>query len=473
MKYIELPYRYKKINNKYLVSNDHFDWLFLSENEFNLLKENKVKKGSELYKRLVGQNIIIDNREQSEKLMDRRRQQLSLLFKGPTLHIIVVTKRCDQACVYCHAAANNSENKAKYDLSMENAKKFVDIIMTSPNPFISIEIQGGEPMLNFEVVKYIFEYSQELNKKYKKEILYALVTNLQSMDDEKFEYLVKNKIALCTSLDGPKELHEKNRPTTHDFSSHDRVMEWMEKFKEKKLLVGALVTVSRESLKYPKGIVDEYLRLGYKTVHLRELNFLGKAVGTWNNISYTADEFLEFWKTAVDYIIELNKKGNLMTERRCNIILQKVLNKNELNFLDLMSPCGAIIGQVAYNYDGKIYTCDEARTMEEEIFQIGDTNTKSVPEMITNDKSIQIISSTFNDSYYCEYCPYKAYCGICPVCHYGETGSPISDVLRTSRCKILMAQFDYIFEKLQDPKTRKILESWVNHNLYKDGIIFK
>ena len=148
--------------------------------------------------------------------------------------------------------------------------------------------------------------------------------------------------------------------------------------------------------------------------------------------------------------------------------MEKIINKKEPYYLDIMSPCGAIIGQMAYNYDGKIFTCDEARTTAEDTFQIGNQDSKSIKKIITKQKSLDIISSSINDSYYCNYCAYKSYCGVCPVCNYIETGNIISDVLRTSRCKVLIAIFDYLFEKLADQKTEKILRSWVDKKIYKD-----
>jgi len=344
--------------------------------------------------------------------------------------------------------------------------------MNSPNPHLTIEFQGGEPLLNWEILKYICKYAQELNKTKKKDLIFTVVTNLELMDDEKLKFLIDNKVEICTSLDGPKELHDNNRPTISGISSHDNAVKWMEKYNTEKKQMGALVTVSRESLKYPKEIVDEYKKCGFHNIHLRHLNYLGKAMGTWKDIGYTAEEFIEFWKKGIDYIIELNKKGEFFSERMVRIIVEKVINKREPGYLDLMSPCGAIIGQIAYNYDGKIYTCDEARTMNEDIFQIGDENSKSIKDITQQEKSIQMISSTSNDGYYCDYCAYKPYCGVCPVCNYQETGSLLSDVLRSSRCKVFMAMFDYIFEKLQDPEARKVLESWVDQNIYKEKKVF-
>ena len=473
MKHIYLPFRYKQIKDKYLVTNDYFDWLFLSENELEQLKNRKIEKNSEFYNKLADNNFIIDKEHPTTKnISQRKSEQLSHVFLGPSLHIIVLTKRCNHKCTYCHAASTTTNDKEQFDLTKENAKKFVDIIMNSPNPACTIEFQGGEPLLNFEMLKYIYEYATELNKKAKKGLHFSIVTNLEAMGDEKFDFLTKNNIGVCTSLDGHKELHDKNRESMCFESSHDNVTKWMDKYNNEKRRMGALVTVSRESLKYPKEIIDEYVRLGYPTIHLRYLNYLGKAIGTWKNIGYTAEEFIDFWKKAVDYLIEINKKGTFISERTCNIILKKIINKKEPYYLDLMSPCGAIIGQLAYNYDGKIFTCDEGRTIGEDIFQVGDQDSKSIKNIISQDKSVEILSCTSNDSYYCEYCAYKPYCGVCPVCNYQETGNPICDVLRTGRCKIFMAIFDYLFEKLQDEETRKILESWVDQNVYKKKKVF-
>jgi uncharacterized protein len=470
---IYLNFRYKRINNKYLITNDYFDWLFITKNELSLLKEKKVKADTKLYKNLVKNNFIVDPKDnRSGSIIENARKNLSLPMTGPSLHIVVLTKRCNQSCIYCHAASTREKSSKKYDLTINNAKRFTEIIMSAPNHAITIEFQGGEPLLNFNVLKYIYEYSIKLNKKLKKDLTHTVVTNLEAMDDEKLDYLIKNKISICTSLDGPKALHDANRPSARLASSYDNAINWIKKCKTKEIIVSALATISKKSLSYPKEIIDEYIKQGYNHIHLRELSYLGKAAGIWREIGYTADEFIKFWKKAIDYIIKLNIDGKYFSERTCVIMLQKIISKKEPYYLDLMSPCGAIIGQIAYNYDGKIYTCDEARAIGDEIFQIGNQDAKSIKKIISQEKSLQIISSTINDAYYCNYCAYKPYCGVCPVCNYMEKQTPLCDVLETSRCKVLMAMFDHIFKKLQDPKTNAILESWVNEKFYKDSNIF-
>jgi hypothetical protein len=72
----------------------------------------------------------------------------------------------------------------------------------------------------------------------------------------------------------------------------------------------------------------------------------------------------------MEYIIELNKRGVLFREQLTNIYLAKIFRPKDPNFMDNRSPCGACIGQVAYNYDGKIYSCDEGRMLG----RMGDDN---------------------------------------------------------------------------------------------------
>ncbi|MCB9358617.1 His-Xaa-Ser system radical SAM maturase HxsB [Candidatus Woesearchaeota archaeon] len=458
---VYMPFRYKKFDSKYLLTNDHFNYVWVTEDEFEKVKGKDVDAGSELFTRLVDSDMILKSSEQTDSVVSRSKDYMNKLFVGPSLHIVVMTKRCNQTCGYCHASALNS-NKEEFDLSLKNAKRYTELIMNSPNPNITIEFQGGEPLLNYDMIKYIIEYANELNKTKKKDLRFSIVSNMEIMDDEKFDYLISKKVGLCTSIDGPKVLHDHNRPSWKSKSSHDIATGWIKKANERGIYVGALTTISKKSISMPKEIVDEFVRLGLKSLHLRELNFIGRATGTWNKISYTAEEFIEFWKTAADYIIELNKKGIYIEERRLKIILEKVLNKYEPGYLDMTTPCGAVIGQISYNYDGNIFTCDEGRLIGEEIFRVGNAESKSIKEIMASEKTMQLLSTTINDTYYCDQCVYKAYCGVCPACNYAQTGNLITDVLRTSRCKINMATFDYVFQKLNDPEARKVLERWVS-----------
>lgn len=68
---------------------------------------------------------------------------------------------------------------------------------------------------------------------------------------------------------------------------------------------------------------------------------------------YSWEEFIEFYKKSMDYILELNKKWVEFRENLSTMYLSKILTDKDPNYLDERSPCGACIWQIAYNYDGK------------------------------------------------------------------------------------------------------------------------
>jgi His-Xaa-Ser system radical SAM maturase HxsB len=457
-------YRHKIIKNMHLLTTDDGSWVLLEKGDY--LNAKKGNLDGRLFQLLEDEGIIITEKNEPE-IMERLRKKYSFLSIGTSLHIIVPTLRCNMTCRYCQASSVSADSK-DYDMSEKTAKKAVDFIFQSPSKCITIEFQGGEPMLNFKIVKYITEYARKLNKKYKKELEFVVVTNLNAMDEGKLNYLLDNDIHICTSLDGPKEIHDANRPLGKNGGSYDNVVKWVRRINNEYLKkgaqrrAGALITVTRKTLTNPQGVIDEYLKNGFDTIHLRFLSSLGCASASWQNIGYTPEEFLSFWKKAMEYIIDLNKKGILIRERLTMVILRKFLSlpSNE-EYMDLRSPCGAAIGQLLYNYDGSIFTCDEGRMMGDDTFKIGDVDGK-YSQIITSSKSCAIVSSSVNDCFVCDECAYKPYCGLCPVCNYYEQGSTIAKIPETPRCKIYMGMFDYIFNKyLFDEEAKKVFEKWL------------
>ncbi len=448
MNYTINNYRVRKVKNNYFVTTDHGSHCILDETELKQLKSNKIN--NQLKNKLMEREILLDDKNIDETIRLTKNRN-NFLFGGTSLHIVVVTLRCNMNCIYCHASSKNIAEKS-YDMNEETGKKTVDFIFQTPNNSITIEFQGGEPLLNWNIIKFITKYAQEKNEIAKKYLKISLVTNLSLMDDEKLNFLIENKIDICTSLDGPKEVHDYNR-TLIGNSNYEQVINWIKKIKEEykkndidENMVNALVTLTKKSLEYPKEIIDEYVNLGLKNIHLRFLNKLGVAKHSWDKISYSVDEYLSFWKKAVEYIEELKKQNIKINERIVNIMLQKFNSEFDPNYLELRSPCGAAIGQLAYDYNGDIYTCDEARMIDDDIFKLGTVDEK-YKDIVTCDKACALVNASINDQYYCDNCAYKPFCGICPVCNFAEQNNIIAKISVTSRCKIFIKQFDWVVEK--------------------------
>jgi uncharacterized protein len=451
-------FRERRYKDKILLVTDNGSFDVLNYQEYRLLMAGKIPE--ELFKRLELKQIIVTDANE-EAIIERYKTRKPQIYQGTSLHIIVTTLRCNGKCIYCHASAKTEKDK-QYDMTIETARKTVDFIFQSPANAITIELQGGESLMNFDVVKDIIHYSEQKNEIAKKNLNFSIVTNLSFMTSEILDFLILHKIGICTSLDGPKKIHDQNRILVGG-SSHDETTQWI-KIINKEYHLNALMSTTKYSLSHSKEIVDEYRKLGLKTIWLRYLNNIGWAAEKWEEISYDADEYLKFWKEAVDY----SWSSGDIQETSSKILLTKIIGNRDPMYLDLMSPCGAAIGQLAYNYDGKIYCCDEARMIDQDLFELGDIRYNTYKEIMTSDKVCNLVSCSVNDAFFCDTCLYKPYCGLCPVNIYASKSSLLPNLTTEMRCRILKGQFDHMFSKLlfEDGFRENAIKVLGNDNIY-------
>jgi His-Xaa-Ser system radical SAM maturase HxsB len=404
----------------------------------------------------------------------RAAKRRSFVFQGPSLHILVVTLRCNQACAYCHASRVGPRAPG-VDMSPGTARQAVNRALESTSRPLTFEFQGGEPLLNWPVVREVVEYATRENGPHGHELHFSLVTNLTALTGERLAWLADRRVHLCTSLDGPADLHDRNRPWAGG-SSHAATVAWMARidaaYAERRLgpwwgQAHALATVTRAALGRPEDVVDEYVRLGRKVVHLRPLNPFGLADRVWDRIGYGADEFLAFWRRALERVLEHNRRGVEILEKGAALHLAKILGDDDPNYMELRSPCGAAIGQVAYDHDGSVYTCDEGRMlarMGDPLFRLGDVRGDELEAMLTSTTARSVAAASLLESNpSCSVCAYLPYCGICPVYNHRIQGDLCGRMPESGWCRVRTGMLDELFRRLHEggAGTRAIFRRWV------------
>ncbi len=451
-------------NNHYFISSHNGANIIIKKDEFLSILNNRIT--STLLKKLYSAAMIVDEKNK-ERYLSNYLKLNRYLFSPPTLHIIVLTTKCNHACVYCRAKPNSTKI---IDMDIKTAKKIIDFIFSVPSNNITIEFQGGESLINWKVFEESVCYINEKNKKANKDVIITIVTNLSLMDSKKLKFIIQNNISLCTSLDGPGDIHNANRIYTAANSYKNTVL-WLSKLMELTSIIkksrpdslpSALMTTTKISLNRWKDIIDEYRNLSLGGIFIRPLSPIGYASSRWNEIGYTADEFLDFYENALNYIIEINQREKFI-ERNAAIKLKKILLNEDPNYLDLRSPCGAVVGQLAYHPDGGIYTCDEGRMINstQNPFKIGNVFSSSYPQIINSTKSKSVIYSSINDIYpQCSRCAFKPYCGVCPAYNYSVSGSLINCNFSNYWCAIEKGIFRILIKKLMEKKIKNIFMRW-------------
>jgi uncharacterized protein len=419
-----LPFRFERRSDDYLISNMVGDFLTLTHEEFRRLTKLQLSPGDDLYEKAYVSHLITreGQRSQHQLLALRLRSRMAFLRQVTPLHLFVVTLRCEHSCPYCQVSRQSTDS-SRYDMSEETAQRALRIAFDSPSGRIKIEFQGGEPLLNFALIEKIVLAAETTAPAVGKKVDFVIASNLALLTDEHLAFCKAHKVLLSTSLDGPADLHNKNRPRPGG-NSHDLVVKGIKRAQQILGLdrVGALMTTTESSLGRVTEIIDEYLRLGLDGIFLRPLSPYGFAVKTKQFHRYNAKRWLDFYVRGLRYILDINRAGRHFPEFYSALILRRMFTDRPIGYVDLRSPAGIGLGALVYNYDGRVFASDEGRMlaeMDDDTFVLGHVDTASYRSLILSDKLVDLVASSLTQcAPECSDCVFEPHCGADPVYHH-------------------------------------------------------
>jgi His-Xaa-Ser system radical SAM maturase HxsB len=355
-----------------------------------------------------------------------------------------------------------------FDMPEVVAHAAVDRVFESPAKTITVEFQGGEPLLAFPTIRLVTELISARARNEGKSVVFAITSTLHHLDDEIVAFLRNNDFQISTSLDGPADIHDTNRPVQQG-SAHERTLAGIEKLRDEVGMerLSALTTLTRRSLASAERIVDQYVSLGFRSIFLRPLSPFGFAKRSERSIGYTSSEFLAFYKRALRYILEINASGVYLEEVFASIMLKGILAPYPTTYVDLRSPSGAGFGALVYNYDGYVYASDEGRMLAEtgdQSFRMGRVTAPYADLMRSG--AIELVAATglAESLPGCADCAFVPFCGADPVVASGECGDPVGHRADSEYCRRHMGLLQHLFHLLDDadPQVVRTFTSWVN-----------
>ena len=350
-------------------------------------------------------------------------------------------------------------------MSPEHAERAVEMVFRSPNRHQKIEFQGGEPLLNFPRIVQIVERVEALNRREGRDIQFVIATNLSRLDDEVLAFCRQHHVHLSTSLDGPADLHDAQRPARRG-SSHARTVEGIARAREAlgHDRVSALMTTTPASLDRVDDIVDEYVRLGFASIFLRSLSPYGFAAKSLVR-RYTSEDWLRFYRRGLDRVLHANAIGHPMREEYTAILLQKLLRPTGTGYVDLQSPAGIGIGALVFNYDGAVYASDEGRMLAEmgdETFRLGHLDQDDYEAMMTSPALLSALDESLAESApMCADCAFLPYCGADPVFHRATQGDLVGHKAFSAFCAKQMGALRHVIDLFErDSDVRALMLGW-------------
>ncbi|HTK35508.1 MAG TPA: His-Xaa-Ser system radical SAM maturase HxsB [Caulobacteraceae bacterium] len=463
-----LPFRFERLDgDQYLVSNLVGDMTFLSGPDLRRLAALDLAPDDALYA-LAFEKLLLRRKGQRAplQLLAMRQRSRSSFLRTPTqLHILVVTLRCEHSCPYCQVS-RRSTDRDRYDMSFETAARAVEVALSSPSPHIKLEFQGGEPLLNFDLIRAVVPFAREKAEAAGKTLDFVITSNLALLNDDVLAFCKTHDIVLSTSLDGPEDLHNRNRPRPGG-DSHQLAVEGIRRAQATlgKERVGALMTTTEASLGRVEEIVDEYVRLGLDGIFLRPLSPYGFAVKTKQYAKYDSRLWLEFYERGLRYILRLNREGTYFPEFYATLLARRMLSDIPTGYVDLRSPAGIGLGALVYNYDGKVFASDEGRMLAEmgdRTFELGDLATDDYASIILSDKLIDLVGRSLTQcAPQCSSCAFEPHCGADPVYHHATQTDPVGIKPLSGFCARQKGIMTLLVDLLENsPEDAAVLRRW-------------
>lgn len=146
-----------------------------------------------------------------------------------------VSHNCNLACEYCFADGGTYNDERK-TMSYDTAKAAIDMLveMSGTRRNLEVDFFGGEPMLDFEVVKKTVLYARSIEKERGKNFRFTITTNAYRLNDEDIDFFNEQMYNVVISIDGRKEVHNRVRKTVGGKDSFDDVIKNALRFKERR-----------------------------------------------------------------------------------------------------------------------------------------------------------------------------------------------------------------------------------------------
>lgn len=285
------------------------------------------------------------------------------VVKALCLHI---AHDCNLACQYCFADEGEYHGQKRELMSLEVGKRALDFLIENSGNRVNLEVDffGGEPLMNFEVVKEIVAYGRKREKEAGKNFRFTLTTNGMLLNDEVTEFCNKEISNVVLSLDGRQCINDKMRPTRNGKGSYDIIVPKFQDFVSKRGDKSYYVrgTFTRNNLDFTEDF-KLMADLGFKEISI-------EPVVTPDTNSYAIREedidriCEEYDKLALD-IIERRKRGEKIT------FFHYMLDLNGGPCVyKRLSGCGSGTEYLAVTPTGELYPCHQFVGTED--FKLGD-----------------------------------------------------------------------------------------------------
>ncbi|TAJ93363.1 MAG: quinohemoprotein amine dehydrogenase maturation protein [Gammaproteobacteria bacterium] len=274
--------------------------------------------------------------------------------KSPITAIVLnVNSGCNLSCTYCYKEDVTAPANGRR-MDFETARGAVDLLLRESGSATRLNVVffGGEPLSNLPLIRAVVDYAEQAGPSCGKEVDFSLTTNATLLSDTVIAYLDAKGFGITISIDGPREIHDRNRITRGGQGSYavvaERSRRLLERYRSRP--VGARVTLTH-GVTDVRGIWDHL----YNDLGFYEVGFAPVTSGTDDAFALTGVELREVF--AGFKSLGAHFLNEALAGRRCGFSnLQRLINDLHEGTRKLL-PCGAGAGMLAVDQNGGINLC--------------------------------------------------------------------------------------------------------------------
>ena len=340
----------------------------------------------------------------------RRAVDARMFADGPNYdegHLVelLLTEKCNLACPYCLAGANQAMPAMNEALGLRT----IDLAFAMREAHtLAFEFAGGEPLLKFPLLQRLVDYIERHPGRAGRRIFLSIQTNATLLTDERARWLRDAGIRVGISIEGDQAAQDRGRPQVNGKSSYAALMRGIELLKRHQVPFGALVVLNRGNVGDPEGLATHLLQLGIHGFRVNPIAYLGDARRNWAAVGLSQDEIIGFFRRLMNAIVA--NRWLLLEDNIHSMCL--FLTSKQRRTRCMRASCGAGDTFQSIAGNGDIYPCGRAtQTPALKLGNILDANLESLAASArANPRIAEIRARRPEDFDTCKICSYRQLC---------------------------------------------------------------
>ena len=319
-------------------------------------------------------------------------------YEGTQIIVLNTTNECNLNCVYCSAREVRSMIKMPLEIAKKSLERAIE------GKYIpEIVFHGSEPTLNMDLIVGTVNYGRELEKASGRKLEFYLQTNLAHLDNIALKFIHQNRIAVSTSMDGTRDIHNASRPYSNGKPSYDDVKNNINRVLEVQDGICAICVVTKDNVHHLNEIVYNFEEIG-----ITDIQLLPSVRCSKNGADFApkcediTENYLEVFDTTFSKMINGKQKINV---RNIKQYLKTFFFESGIDSCRICSssPYHPLL---AVDTDGDVYPCDFFWGDKRKV--VGNVLIDSFESMLNHPNNPRMIPIERTD---CSECDWRNLCG--------------------------------------------------------------